>query len=115
MIPSDARVDCKYLRQLIVDVRPEHFRCGETIGPAHTESATATRESAVADVVCGTEPHDAEIILHVCHHQTLGITVVCSDGEVRVSHEAFVHATLYAEVEHCLLLPVVNASDACEV
>ena len=118
MVPPDASIPLKLVGILVVELQTEHLGGVAAIGvTAHstTTATAATVESLVVDVVGTSHEHDAVLVLEEGAHATLGITLLRTDAEVDIPEEAPVHACLEAEVEHGLLIAVVDAGDAGQV
>ena len=116
MVPPDAGVGFEHTRILVVEVEAQHFRTVQSVSVAASPAtATTAWESHVVGVVGTAEEHQSVFVLEDGSHDTLGISAVSANSEVNVAKEASVHAPFQSEVEHGLLIAIVNAGDAREV
>ena len=114
MVPANASVDLERVFLFIVEVEPRHLRGIETITSTAKASATST-EAYVVDIVCVAHAEDLQVAAHVSSEGAAAVAVFCTHACIDVGHEAFVHARFDAEVEHGLLIPVVDTGDTGQV
>ena len=114
MVPACAAIDFDLVFFLVVDVQSRHLRGIETITSAAKATATST-EAHVVDIVGVAHTEDLQVAAHVSAKGAAAVAVFCTHASIDVGHEPFVHARFDAEVEHGLLIPVVNAGDTGQV
>ena len=114
MVPAHAAAQFQAVGILIVGVQTHHLRSLQAVAPATAEaSAAATAaEAHVADVVGLGEAHQPHRAVEAGSHQAARIALLGAQSGVDVGEGAAVHAALQSEVEHHLLLAVVDARDA---
>ena len=108
------------LSQLYLVVLGREVQSGPFLGrqavvapPAGT--SPAAREALVVDVVHGAYEGHLGLVPEVVHHSAGRVAVLRASGHVGVAEPAGIHLLLHGEVEHGLLLPVVDAGDAGQV
>ena len=114
MVPPCAGINDDFIFLLVVEVDASHLRGIQSVAPL-SEGTAAAAESHVVDVVGIAHSHDAHILVEIAAEESAGVTVVVTHTDVSVGHESFIHAGLHAEVEHGLLIAVIDAGDAGEV
>ena len=116
MVPADATIQFEFVLYLIVDIGTYHLSGIEPLTLLSPASATATaREAHVVDVIGAGEEHHLQIIFHHGTHASARITLLCTDTEIDIGHQTFVHTFLDTEVEHGFFLTILNAADTGEV
>ena len=102
---------------VIVQVHHAHLRRVQaTTAHAATEATAATTaEAHVVGVVAIQHGHHAVVALHHHAEDAARIAVLRAHAQVDVHHLATVHALSQAEVEHRLLIAVIDAGDAAQV
>ena len=108
MVPSHAAVNLQRVLLFVVEVHASHLRGVEPVAPSAEESAT-TAKSHVVDVVGVAHAEELEVAFHVAAEGAGAIPVLGANASVGIGHDALVHSGLHAEVEHRLLLAVVDA------
>ena len=116
MVPAQATVYRQFVGLLIVEVRTDHLRRVQTLSATTETSATAaTGESHVIGVVGIGHHKHLHVVLHHAAEETSCIAFLGTCCQVGVRHDSFVHASLDAEVEHRLLLAVLNTRDTSHI
>ena len=116
VVPPHATVELQRLLVVIVEVGTEHLRRAQSaVSSSEVASSAAAGKSSVAHVVGASEGHDPDVVLHHGSHEAFRVAVVCAHAHVGVRKHAFVHASLYAEIENSRLVAVVNACHASEI
>ena len=103
MVPTDAAVDLEFLAIIVVEVGTEHLTAVQT--------ATVPPAGILLFVVEVAGHHDTGIVGEARGHAARGIAVLRTTGQVEVGHVATVHALLDGEVEHGLLVTVLDTRD----
>ena len=119
MVPVDAGLGNEEVGLLVVVVQHTRLHGVQTIA-AHTataaEAATATTAKAhVVGVVGVSHSHDAVVATHVHTEDAACVAVLRTCGQVDVGHRTAVHAGAQSEVEHRLLVAVVNTGNTSQV
>ena len=115
MIPAYATVELQ-LGTFVVQVQTRHLRSSQTLtAHAETSAATTAGESHVVGIVGISHQEDVHAVLHQTTEDTSGIAFLRTCSQVGIGHHTFVHASLDAEVEHRLLLTVVNTADTGQI
>ena len=104
MVPADATIDLEFLAIVVVEVGAEHLPTVQT--------ATVPPAGILLLIVEVTGHHDTGIIGKAGAHATRGIAVLRTACEVEIGHIATVHTFLDGEVEHRLLVAVLDTRDA---
>ena len=104
MVPAHAGVGLQLLAVVVVQVRAQRL--------AGVQSAAVPPAGVLVLVVGVAHQHEAGLVGEAATHGTRGIAVLRATGQVEVGHVAPVHAPLDGEVEHGLLVAVLDASDA---
>ena len=116
MVPPHATVELQRLLVVIVEVGTEHLRRAQSAASSSEVASSATAgKPSVAHVVGVSEGHDPNVVLHHGSHEAFRVAVVCAHAHVDVRKHALVHAFLYAEIENCRLVAVVNACHASQI
>ena len=113
MVPSDATVDFDDVFLLIVDICSAHLRGVESIAVS-AEAATSAK-SHVVDVVGVAHDEDTCLLVKQSAEESLGIPLFGTYTEIDVGYGALAHTRLGTEVEHRLLITVVDTRDPCQV
>ena len=93
-----------------------HIAGGDTLtSTAAPSSASASRERIIVHVVSAADERKLLIIGETADICLCGVSVFRTVAQVHVDEPAFLHALLHGKVEHCLLLAVVNTTDAAIV
>ena len=116
MVPSETSVELQLVFLFVVEVSAKHLGGIQSVTTsAKASSSTSARESHVVGVVGIAHEHYICIVLEEGTHTTCSITVASTCSNVKVREHTLVHTTLHGEVEHGLLLAVVDARHPCEV
>ena len=116
MVPAHASVQLELLSVVVVEVHTKHLRRVQSVAPASEVAPSAsTRKALVVHIVGVAHEHEPQLVREVCPHEPLGIPVFRSVAHVGVAEESAVHAALQCEVEHGLLVAVVNARHSRQV
>ena len=113
VVPSDTTVDFDNVFLLIVDIGATHLRGVESVAVS-AESATSAK-SHVVDIVGVAHDEYTGFLVKQSGEEPLGIPVFGTHAKVDVGYGTFAHARLGTEVEHRLLITVVDTGDACQV
>ena len=110
MVPAHATVKFELAGRLKVEVGTKHLSGIQTLcsTPKASTSASAGK-AAVIHIIGVAHEHNPRLVFEKGSHKALGVTVVRTDGSVGIGKYSLVHTPLYAEVEHGLLLSVINA------
>ena len=107
MVPTDAAVDLELLAVVVVQVAAEHLTAVQT--------ATVPPAGILLLVVEVAGHHDTGVVGETRSHTSRGVAVLCTASQVEVGHITAVHTFLDGEVEHGLLVAVLDTGDACLV
>ena len=116
MIPSHTTVQLQLILDFIVHVQTHHLRGVQSVA-CTTKSSTAstTGESHVVGVVGIEESHHSHLVVEHSPHGACGVSVFSTHSGINIRERTLVHSLLDTEVEHCLLLAIVNTRHPCEV
>ena len=116
MVPAHTTVKLQTVFLLVVDIDTDHFAGIEALAlTAPAATTTSTREAHVVDIVSSREEHHLHIVLHHSTHATTSIAMLGTDSQIDIGHKTMVHTFLNTEVEHRLLLTILNTRDTGEV
>ena len=107
VVPTEAEVHLQLVVVVVVQISAEHL--------TGIQSATVPPACVLLFVVEIAKQDKASLVGETTGHPPRSIAVLRSSGKVEVGHVASVHAFLDAEIEHGLLLAVLDAGDACLV
>ena len=113
VVPSDAAVYFDDVFLFIVDIHATHLRGVEAI--AVSAKAATSAKSHVVDIVGVAHSKDTGRLVKPSAEESFGIPVLGTHTEIDVGHGSLAHASLGTEVEHRLLVTVVDAGDTCQV
>ena len=85
---------------------------------AHTAtkaSATAATHTLVVGIVGIQHTHNAIVITHIHTKQTTRVAVLSTNTQIDIDHRTTVHTCTDTEVEHRLLVTVINTGDTSQV
>ena len=114
MVPTDTTINSDNVLLLIVQVQTNHLSSGKSL-TATTETATATTEAHIVDVVGTGHQEGFEVIFHHTTEDTAAITVLSTGCQVCIDHDTFVHTCLDAEVENRFLFTIINTADTRQI
>ena len=114
MVPTDTTINSDNVLLLIVQVQTNHLSSGKSL-TATTETATATTEAHIVDVVGTGHQEGFEVIFHHTTEDTAAITVLSTGCQVCIDHDSFIHARLDTKVEDSLFFAIVNTTDTGQV
>ena len=103
MIPADTQIHLQLLSVIVVQVRTQHL--------PRVQTAAVPPARIILLVVQVPHQHEARLVGEAATHSTRSIAVLGTAGQVEVGHVPAVHALLDGEIEHCLLLPILNTRD----
>ena len=115
MVPANGAIELDHILLLVVQIDGGHLRGIESLASATSAPTATAGEAHVVDVVGTDESHSPEVVLHQGTHAPARIAILGACAQVDVREHASVHAPLQAEVEHGLVLAVVNTRDAAQV
>ena len=116
MVPAHAGIKLQLVLLLIVQVHTGHLVGSEALATASPAAASApTGEAHIIGIICIGHHKELQVVLHHAAKDTGGITVLGTCRQIRIHHHAFVHARLDTEVEHRLLLTVVDTRHTGQV
>ena len=117
MVPAHGAVPLQFVLLLVVEVQRTHLCCLQAVAATATEAAaTATTAKAhVVDIVGIDKGHRAPVVLHHGTHGTTTVAATRANAGIDVGKHTAVHAALQSEVEHRLVVAVVDARHATQV
>ena len=119
MVPVHTSLSNDQFRLLIVEVHHTGLGCIQaTAAHAHTATettATAAAHTLVVGIVGIEHTHHTVVITHIHTEQTTGITLLGTIAQVGIHHRTTVHTCTDTEVEHCLLVTIVDTCDTSQV
>ena len=110
VVPADATIQLQAVFLLVVQVDTRHLSGGQSLAATTPAASTTGREAHVVDIVCTGHHEKFQVVLHPASKNAATITFFRTCRQIGVEHEAFVHTTLDAEVEHRLLLTIIDAT-----
>ena len=114
MVPADAGIKLQAVFLLVVQVEARHFRCCQTLSAA-SETTTAARESHIVDIIGTQGNKNLQVGALHTSKDTTAITMTGSCRQVGIHHISFIHTPLDTEVQHGLLLTIVDTTDTGKV
>ena len=115
MVPAYTTVQLQ-LSAFVVQVQTRHLGSGQSLTTTtETATATTTGESHVVGVVGISHQEHIHAVLHQTTEDTSRIAFFRTCSNIGIGHHTFVHTSLDAEVEHRLLLTVVNTADTGQI
>ena len=81
---------------------------------AEASAATATHAHVIGVVGIG-HTHQTMVAFHQHSEQAGGVAVLCTDTQVDIGHRTTIHAGTKSEVEHHLLVSVVDIGDTGQI
>ena len=103
MIPAHAEVDFQFIVIIIVEVGAQHLTCVKT--------TTVPPSGILFFIIKVAQQYKARFIGKAAGHASRCIAVLGTCSQVEIGHVATVHTFLNREVEHSLLLTIVDTSD----
>ena len=97
------------------EVYTQHFRCSKSVVPAPARRTATARKALVVHVIGRTHYRHLGFVHEAVQHKAAHIAVFRPSGHVGITEPTLVHAFLYGQVEHRLLLTVVNTGDTCQI
>ena len=116
MIPAKRGIELELVLQLIVIVGSYHLAGIQTVGTAPEPSArTTATESTVAGIIGIGKEHESVVVIEITTHTTHIVAALVAYTQVDVGNQALVHTLLHTEVEHGLLLAVIDSGYLREI
>ena len=116
MVPAHTTVELQQVGLLIVQVRTCHLRGVEPLTTtAEASATTASGEAHIVGVVGIRHQEYLQVVFHHAPEYTACITVFSTGCDIGIHHHTFVHTGLDTEVEHRLLLTIVDTADARQI
>ena len=115
MIPAQAGIQLQVLAVVVVEVQTCHLARIKTVATAEATTTATTGESHVVRVIGIEHTRDARSAILVRTHQAARIAALRTRTKVGICEEAPVHARLDTEVQHGLLVTVVDTRHAGKI
>ena len=93
------------------EVGSGHLAADDAATAAPT-AAASTGESLVVGIVAGADDGKLGMVKETSYHKLARVAVLTAVAHIGVYHPSLLHSALQGEVEHGLLLAVVNSGDA---
>ena len=108
MVPAEGSIELELILQLIVIVGTYHLAGIQAVATAPETSARTAAESTVAGVIGIGKKHESVVVIEVTTHATHIIAALVTHTQVDVGNHTLVHTLLHTEIEHGLLLTIID-------
>ena len=109
MVPAHRGIELQTVFLFIVVVDANHLAGVQSISATESTARSTAAKSAVAGIVGVAEEEEAVVAIEISPHSSEAVAALVAHSEVDVGNHTLVHTLLHAEVEHGLLLSVVDA------
>ena len=115
MIPAERGIKLELVLQLIVVVGSYHLAGIQAIGTAESSTGSTATESTVAGIIGIGKEHESVVVIEITTHTTHIVAALVTYTQVDVGNQTLVHTLLHTEVEHGLLLAIIDAGYLREI